>query len=421
MKTFVQAISQAEKFSTKKEKFAALTGLDKIGQRLVREALDPYRVFGVRKYDAPKIFNTKDSQEYFNRFFGLLDDLHSRKLTGNAARTAVTNTLGLFTKETASYLARVLNKDLDCGANESTFNKIYPGIIPTFEVMLASKIDEKYKWDFPCIAEAKYDGTRLIAVCENGVVEYFSRSGKPSDFCNGIFDAELAKMEKRVGAPIVLDGEALASDFTETLNAKGSKGVEAKKALRFYAFDIMFLSEWKAQNCNRKQAVRSAIVEALVNELDLKLIKKSKHKTIHNLIEAKAFYNEMLKEGFEGLIIKKPEAMYEFDRSKNWSKWKPCFSVDGKILSVYEGRPGSRLVGMLGGITVGGEDENGNKFECDCGSGFSDQMRNEIWSKRKSVIGKMVEIEYQEMSKVKGRNEFSLRFPVFVKFRPDKD
>src|SRR5574343_391318 len=133
MKTFVQAIKQAEKFSTKKEKFAALTGMDETGQRLVREALDPFRVFGVRQYEPPKYYNTED--KHFDRFFLLLDDLHSRKLTGNAARDAVTATLSLFTKDTANYLARVINKDLDCGANQSTFNKIYPGLVPNFEVM----------------------------------------------------------------------------------------------------------------------------------------------------------------------------------------------------------------------------------------------------------------------------------------------
>ena len=414
MKTFVEAIKQAEKFSTKKEKFAALTGMDKDGQRLVREALDPYRVFGVRKYDAPSKFNSEDAS--FAKFFNLLDKLHARTLTGNAARSAVTETLSCYTRETAKYLARVINKDCDCGANESTFNKIYPGLVPTFEVMLASKIDEKYKWEFPCIAEAKYDGTRLIAVCENGVVEYFSRSGKPSDFCNGLFDEELAKMEKRVGAPIVLDGEALASDFTETLNAKGSKGVDAKKALRFYAFDIMFLSEWKLQKCERKQAVRSAIVEALVNELGLKLIKKSKHKTIRNLAEAKAFYNEMLAEGFEGLIIKKPNALYEFDRSKSWAKWKPVLDFDLKIVGMFEGK--GRLAGTCGGFYLKGKDENGNVIETSVGSGFSDEARAAFW--KKDPTGKIAMVEAQEMSKSKNSETYSLRFPVFIKIRDDK-
>jgi hypothetical protein len=416
MKSFVQAISQAEKFPTKKEKFEALGGMDKESQRLVREALDPYRVFGVRKYDWPTYFCPKDSD--FSHFFTLLNKLHARELTGNAARTAVTGVLGLYTERTAVYLARVLNKDLDCGANESTFNKIYPNLIPTFSIMLASKVDDKYQWEFPCIAEAKYDGTRLIAVCEDGIVEYFSRSGKPSDHCAGLFDDELIKIEKRVGQPVVLDGEALGNNFTETLNAKGSKGVEAKLNLRYYAFDIMYLKDWRKQSCAMKQAVRSAVLETIINELKLTKIVKSKYKIIKNMAEAHAFYKEMIAEGYEGLIIKKGYGLYEFDRSKLWSKWKPVLDFDLKITGVFEGR--GRLAGKLGGFYLKGKDENGNVIETSVGSGFSDKLRDEYWKKQKQLIGKVAMVEAQEMSKSANSKDYSLRFPVFIKIRDDK-
>lgn len=416
MKTFVQAISTAERFSTKKEKFAALEGMDKDGQRLVAEALDPYRVFGVKKYDWPKHFCLKDAE--FKHFFELLNKLHSRELTGNAARVAVNGVLSLYTEKTAKYLARVLNKDLDCGANESTFNKIYPGLVPTFSVMLASKVDEKYKWEFPCIAEAKYDGTRLIAVVDDGVVEYFSRSGKPSDFCNGLFDDELIKLSKHCKCNIVVDGEALASNFTETLNAKGSKGDEAKNNLRFYVFDIMTLAEWKSQNPLYQQVDRSNILEKLVKELKLQKIVKSKHRDINDLKEAKAFYEEMLAEGYEGLIIKKNNGLYEFDRSKNWAKWKPVLDFDLKIVGVFEGK--GRLAGSLGGFYLHGKDENGNVIETSVGSGFSDEQRDEFWKNQKKYVGKIAMLEAQEMSKSKNSETYSLRFPVFVKIRTDK-
>ncbi len=416
MKTFVQAIKQAERFTTKKEKFDALTGMDKDAQRLVCEALNPYRVFGVKKYDLPESYSTTDCS--FNKFFEILDKLHNREITGNNARNNVTKILGLYTKETSKFLIRVLNKDLECGANETTFNKIYPNLIPTFNVMLASKVDEKYVWEFPCIAEAKYDGTRLIAICENNKVKYFSRSGKPSDFCNELFDDELVKIENYFKTPIVVDGEALASNFTETLNAKGSKGDEAKKNLRFYAFDIMFLSEWKNQNCKINQADRSLILEKLINDLSLSKIIKSKYKVIKNQKEATSFYNEMLGYGYEGLIIKKMNGYYEFDRSKFWAKWKPVLDFDLKVVGVFEGR--GRLSNKLGGFYLNGKDENGNIIETSVGSGFSDEQREEMWVNQKKYIGKIAMVEAQELSKSKNNEKFSLRFPVFIKIRNDK-
>jgi DNA ligase-1 len=415
-KTFVDAISQAETFSTKKEKFDALSGMDVTSQRLVHEALNPYRVFGVRKYDWPESFSEEDDS--FEFFFAILDDLHSRALTGNKAREAVTKVLSLYTEKTATYLARVLNKDLDCGANETTFNKIYPNLIPTFSVMLASKVDDKYQWEFPCLAESKYDGTRLIAICENGNVEYFSRSGKPSDHCAGLFDDDLIKIENSLGYPIVLDGEALGNNFTETLNAKGSKGVEAKKNLRYYAFDMMSLEEWRNQNCSLNQTIRSSALETVINELKLTKIVKSKYKVINDMAEAHAFYKEMLSEGYEGLIIKKNDGLYEFDRSKFWAKWKPVLDFDLTITGVFEGR--GRLAGKLGGFYVEGKDENGNVIKTSVGSGFSDNMRDEFWKNQKKLIGKVAMLEAQEMSKSENSDDYSLRFPVFIKIRDDK-
>jgi DNA ligase 1 len=419
MKTFVEAISQAEQFPTKKEKFEALTGMDQDAQRLVHEALNPYRVFGVRKYDWPKTFMTKDLS--FSRFFNVLDKLHDRELTGNAAREAVTCVLSLYTEKTATYLARVLDKDLECGANETTFNKLYPNLVPTFSVMLASKVDDKYDWQFPAIAEAKYDGTRLIAVCENGAVTYFSRSGKPADFCDGLFDEDLSVLEGMFGHPIVVDGEALASNFTETLNAKGSKGKEAKLNLRYYVFDVMSLDDWEKQECAESQAVRSNTLERFIsalNEMSYDKLIKSKHRIIRDMADAREFYEEMLAEGYEGLIIKRGLGKYEWDRSKNWAKWKPVLDFDLKITGVFEGR--GRLEGRLGGFYVSGEDENGNVIETSVGSGFSDKQRDEFWKNQKKYIGKIAMLEAQEMSKSANSDTYSLRFPVFIKIRDDK-
>ena len=247
IKILATAIFAAEQTGKKVEKFEALSGLSVADQQLVWQCFNPYRVFNVRKYDWPKAFasdkiagSTYDHS--YEIFFKLLDQLNDRVLTGGAARNAVTAVLGLYTENTAKALARVLNKDLDCGAGRDTFEKIYPNLnIPRFDLMLAAKIEEKnehrkkgdvalteailakkYKLTFPLIAEAKYDGNRLVSFIEDGVVSYNSRSGKESGHLIGIFDAELALIEKGFGEPVVIDGEVLADSFQQTMHAKGS-------------------------------------------------------------------------------------------------------------------------------------------------------------------------------------------------------
>ena len=154
MKTFADAIFEAEKHSKQEPKFEALSGLSGDDLRLVAEALNPYRVFNIRKYDLPKSYAFLDPSYYY--FFNLLDDLHTRALTGNAAKAATTNCLAIYTEQTAKAFMRVLDKDLKCGASSTTFKKIYPFFdVPEFDLMGAEKMAPKYVWQWPCLLESK--------------------------------------------------------------------------------------------------------------------------------------------------------------------------------------------------------------------------------------------------------------------------
>lgn len=418
MKTFADALEAAEKVSTKKEKFAALSGMIPDHQRLIVEALNPYRVFHVKKWeDQPERHRKEDAA--IGCFYALLDNLHKGKLTGDAARAAVQDTLSWYTRRTAKYLARVLKKDLDCGAQLKTFKKVYPKLnIPTFKVMLAEKMDEKYKWTFPCIAEYKYDGLRLISFVSKDGVTYLSRSGKPSNFCNGLFDDELMKMMEEAGKPIVVDGEVLGSSFQESAMAKGRKNVEAKKKLCYTAFDWMTMDEWFNGSAIRRQGARTNTLLHMIHSLELKKVKNTAYIYVDNLDEAKKFYGEALKAGYEGLIIKDVDAKYEWKRSDAWTKWKPVQTFDLKLVEVIKGK--GKYSNTCGALLLKGKDENGNKIDTKMGSGMSDAVRELFWRNRNSYIGKTIEVEAQEMTKAKGSETFSLRFPVFVKIRGDK-
>ena len=69
-----------------------------------------------------------------------------------------------------------------------------------------------------------------------------------------------------------------------------------------------------------------------------------------------------------------------------------------------------RLKDSLGALKL----QSANKREVSVGSGFSEKQREDLWKIREELLGKIVEISAQELTKN------SLRFPVFVKFREDK-
>lgn len=467
--SFVEAIKACEITNKREPKMEALRSLDLSGELLIKEALDPYRVFGIKKWPKIKTFSEVDPGAEL--FIDLLDDLHSRNLTGNAARDAVVLTLASYTEESARYLARVLDKNLKCGITETTVNKVFPGLVPTFEVMLAEKVDAKYKFTFPCQAEYKMDGARLIAICDQGVVSYFSRAGKPSDFCNGLFDDEIKDFEQYVGEPIILDGEVLGDNFIETINAKSGDNDGAKQKLNFYVFDVMRLAEWEAQDCLVPQWSRSRFLENIISVRQYKKLIKSCEKTCETMEELREFYNQALADGFEGLILKDPDGLYEFGRSKFWVKWKPIIDVDLTITGIYEGKAGTKNEGKLGGFNVKGYDENGNYIETNVGSlklgvkgapldlfiqqlikdnnlptevsrpelifneKFSEYVlitmvrqlsndeifRSYVFEHPEEFIDRTLQIEAQELSATSDRPDvYSLRFPVGVMIRDDK-
>ncbi len=446
MTNLPQAVLAAEKIGTKAIKHDLLKGLDAESQKLVWYTFNPFLVYNIRKWPAPKAFASQDPS--FGPFMALLDDLANRKVTGNAAKAAVTATLGLYTEPTVKILERVLNKDLKCGASGDTFRKLYPHLaIPEFNIMLAAKIEEKaialkksdklltgdilakkYGLTFPFIAEAKYDGNRLIAFVSNGKVQYLSRSGKDSDHLIGLFDVELAKMEADIGQPIVVDGEVLGGSFLETVEAKKSTNDNAKASLKFYAFDIMTRTEWDEQDCPHNQLGRTMRLRDLIIKLGLTKIVKSKTTIVKNMAELLAFYSEVIAEGHnpddslnglgEGLILKTLHGFYEWDRSKNWFKWKPVVDLDLKIVGYKMGE--GRLSTTIGKLLLEGYDENGTFIKASCGSGLSDKDRAFFLANQAAMLGKTVMIECQEISKGRNSAHHSARFPIFIRVRDDK-
>jgi ATP-dependent DNA ligase len=475
-KTLADAIFEAELHPKKDAKHAALTGLGTDDLRLVTEALNPYRVFNVtaNKTVMPTAYAATDAP--YTPFFALLDCLFMRSLTGNAAKAAVTHCLGMYTERTAKALLRVLDKDLKCGATASTFKKLYTLDIPAWDLMGAEKMItpkeaalkklKAYVWEFPCIAESKYDGNRSIIVVEGGTVGYFSRNGLVQEAYLGVFDAEALAFAKLTGGDVIIDGEILSdAGFQATQKTKGA-GAD-KSALKFYAFDHMTLDQWKAQSCPVPQDNRSATLEAALKQLAFPRMLKSKFAIIANMDEAFAFYNAILEEGKnadgtlnglgEGLIIKRMKGFYEWSmsgtRSDTWTKWKPVMDFDLKIIGFELGKAGSKNFDKLGALVCEGKDENGTKiltnvgglkvndkrmqeFLVDLGAKNGvdffnakatnfvknkDQwLRKYIWEHKDEFLETVWQIEAQEMTRAENSENFSLRFPQLVMPRPDK-
>ena len=395
---------------------------DKIACEVFRLALDPYITFGVLPDTIPKVHGGKGCDDYFGKRWKLvrkfLDDFASRARTGGEARKVVEAWMS--EPDIAPVFARILSKDLRCGVQAKTVNKVVPGLIPTFEIALAAegyvivkdKKTGKFVIDtrpdgveYPCMAEPKFDGVRLVALKREGVVSLVSRSGKPySNFPN--IEAAIQDLPQD---NIMLDGEVAGVTFDSVMNVAHRKKGKDDRNLALHGFDILSLAHFEGATGKIAQTRRTEHVRSVVAESGTAFLCTVPHKIVKSEKEMLAYFTKMRKKGYEGLVLKKLRAPYSFARTAVWIKAKEWLSVEGIVVGFEEGT--SKYKGKLGAL----------KLKIDgvvtkAGTGYSDALRGSIWRNRKTYKGKMVEIKAQEKTK-DGR----FRFPVFLRFREDKD
>ena len=208
------------------------------------------------------------------------------------------------------------------------------------------------------------------------------------------------------------DGELMGEDFVAIMRQAYRKDDVNTSGTYLAVFDYLPLEEWKSgiakMSCHdRGETLLSKLADSDVN---LDVIKPVERFYVNaNYDEIKFLHDEFVQEGYEGAMIKDLEAPYKFGRGYEIMKMKEFHDVDLVIESLTEGT--GKHIGKLGSVVV-----NFNGVDVSIGSGFSDELREDIWSDPDSFIGRMIEARYQEVTP-----DGSLRFPTFVCFRNDRD
>ena len=261
-------------------------------------------------------------------------------------------------------------------------------------------------------------------------IQNISRSGLEAFHMNGLFDAELKEIytrtQRKFGqSGFILDGERFASDWTDTMNAKKSGNEDARSRININAFFIMPLSHWMAQKTDLTMKENLKNLSELLDSTPR--VRHVQGREVADYQDMTAYCDEVTTPGFdgqpkghEGLILKDWDATYAWDRTIAWCKVKHFWDADCVVVGFKPGRPKSRLENTLGRLEVIGFLEDGTRVECGVGSGFSDALRSEIWANQDKWLGRTVVIRYQEVSKARGKEVSSLRFPTYERWRDDK-
>jgi hypothetical protein len=393
-------------------------------REVIRLALDPFTQFYQRKIPE---YTTDKHQTSLDQAMLALYDLKERVVTGNAAIEYLRMLLSSVSPDDAKVLERIIAKDLKCGVDVSTANKVWSGLIPEYPCMLCSPFEQKLvdKINFPAYAQMKMDGMRFNAIVRDGKCEFRSRNGKEilllgnleqefialAGSVDCVFDGELL---------VMLDGDHQFAD-RQTGNGilnKANKGtISAEQAAMVHAtvWDLIPYVAFVDGHCLTPYSKRFSTLQAIVDKQKSagKKIWTVTSTIVQTLDEAQEIFQGYLAEGFEGIILKDGSGEWEDKRSKTQIKFKGELECDLKIVAVEEGK--GKAVGMLGAIICESAD---GIVKVNVGSGFNDAQRKQYW--KENLVDKIVAVKYNARIKNKSGEE-SLFLPVFIELRDDKD
>lgn len=422
----------------------ALVATESTGDVLwaMKRALDPMITHGVGKKTLKAI--TKKVKEHgvedmpVQEAENVLSRLQSRLLTGKEAINVLSSVFAEYSPESWEVLSRIITKDIRAGMTAKTLNEALGRTeIEVFEVALAHPYKAKHIKRWPVKSEIKFDGVRTVCFADlaAGSAIFLSRTGKEfyafRTLAADVIEFLRSALNTRSGR-VVLDGEVITGDFLKTVAEVRRKSFDAKDAV-FQVFEFLSEAEF-VKGCSLPEERRRSRLEALfkraeqavgkerVDGLSISLVEQE---LLNSDEEVRAAFLRRFQEGFEGIIVKQPDFLYERKRGYGYLKIKDIVEtageVDLKIKDVYEGE--GKYEGMAGGVIV---DFNG--VDVRIGGGFSDRQRAEIWADHtgkvvtytsvvweeeldemvtvthkvkpsgNSVIGRLIEVKYHEIT-----------------------
>lgn len=316
------------------------------------------------------------------------------------------------TSKYGEFLEPIINRSLRLGIRLAED-------VRNYKPMLACNARDCFDENIDYIIQEKLDGNRCIAVYdeEQGKWTFTSRNGKPQnvDFDMGdiskayVYDGEILtrsqtalsiKRERRL--PLGKD----ENEFQALTGKVNSNKAEDKKDLVYNIYDVMIDAP-----CRVRQDVIHWQREHETK--DVRFINNLGRISTHNM---KELLDYIVSTGGEGLILRDPEATYVHDRAPVLLKVKKMQTMDMECFDTEKGtgRNADRIGKLVCRITT----DKGEYIEAKVGSGLDDSDRDKDPSE---FIGKIIEVQYFEITKAQGREGCSLRHPVFLGVRTDKD
>lgn len=395
--------------------------------RVLVYAYDPFKTYGVRQF-LP--VDTQGHSSFDDTTWQLLDDLVSRKLSGNAALETIKSQMTRLEPGSRELLKRIILKDLRAGFSENTINKARKGTIPTFPYMrcsLPKDVDlNAWPWDQGIISQEKADGMFVNVSVETGGVFMTTRQGTPLP--SYAFQALLAEIQERFESGQQLHGEILVAMNGQVLPREIGNG-RLNSAIQggpweegcypiLKVWDSIPLSSVVSKGrCDRPYLHRLRYLHSQLKEKPGSLVSLIDTRVVRSLKEAYDHYREMLKQNKEGTIIKKPSMIWRDHTSRDQIKLKLEAPCELEVIGFAEGK--GKHAGTFGALICQSACAS---LVVNVGTGLTDAQRLEIHNNRDQWLHSVITVKSNSImySDDPTRKPHSLFLPVFVERRLDK-
>lgn len=391
---------------------------------VIESALNPKTNYFIKQI--PPYTQSSERIDIQSAFMGL-NKICDREVTGNAARNLLADILGSLSQEDAEVIKRVVLKDLRCGVNTATVNKIWKKLIPEFTYMRCSlsKSVNLSEWDWVSgiYSQEKADAMFANMDVYDDEIVLTSRSGTviPTDKFSYVTDYALQQSIKNMrihGELIVFEnGDPLPRETSNGIMnsiAKGGDFDNANQTVKFMVWDQIPIvnansgETYNVQYCNRFARLKGQFTDdGCISIIPTKIV--------HSYEAAVDHYMEMIQQHKEGTVIKTQTGVWKDTTSKEQVKMKMEVTVDLRIVKFNEGN--GKNAKTFGSIMC----ETSEGLLKVNVSGFTDKQREEINRKQEDYLGKIMSVTSNKLLFPSSSSKFySLFLPRMSEIREDK-
>lgn len=243
------------------------------------------------------------------------------------------------------------------------------------------------KMKFPVYVQPKLDGTRMIAVLENGRCTLWSRTQKPMYSMPHIID----EIETRFGhlGNLILDGEAYNVDYWDRFEdllslIRQEEPAENHEDIHYHIYDL--------PSCEKNFSERNKELLKLLKE-DSKFLKIVPTYVANCQADIDQFHENNVLANYEGSMVRNDGPYESGKRSYQLQKLKDWKEDEYKIVGAEEGR--GKDAGTVGAFVLALPNSD-KTFKCRLKAPYS--RRKELLNNPSQWENKLLTVKYQTLT-----------------------